>query len=93
MNIQQLEQSLWKIALLFEGTGSLDKKIEGFCNSQLVFDFLTEVSSLPLHNHALEKSCVEAGELGLVAVIRRLRGCYSRSIFSLLCLLSEAARV
>ena len=93
MIIQELEESLRNISLLFEGSSNVDQQIEAFCNSQIVYEFVTELSSLPLHNHDLEKSCAEAGALDLVAIIRRLRGCYSRPIFTFFCLLSETARV
>ena len=86
MIIQELEESLRNISLLFEGSSNVDQQIEAFCNSQIVYEFVTELSSLPLHNHDLEKSCAEAGALDLVAIIRRLRGCYSRPIFTFFCL-------
>ena len=92
MVIQEFEKSLRNIALLFDDSSNLDQQIAAFCDSQEVFNFVTEVSSLPLHNHALEKSCAETGKLNLVGAIRRLRGSYPRPLLTFVCLLSETAR-
>ena len=91
MVIQEFEKSLRNIALLFDDSSNLDQQIAAFLTLK-GFNFVTEVSSLPLHNHALEKSCAETGKLNLVGAIRRLRGSYPRPLLTFVCLLSETAR-